>query len=169
MNNMSDTQALVYVDLAGVPALVGRLWSPPPKGRASATFEYDKTWLEHPERFALEPALTLGPGPQHTEAGKALFGALGDSAPDRWGRVLMQRAERKAALREGRPARARQEINLPLMVDDEVRQGALGSRDGRAGPFSRPRTSNAFRRWSTCRGFSRHPSASPTIPTRRKT
>ncbi|MFZ0519917.1 MAG: hypothetical protein WAL95_02770, partial [Candidatus Acidiferrales bacterium] len=87
---MSDTEALVYVDLAGAPVLVGRLWSRAPKGRASATFEYDKTWLEHPERFALEPALTLGPGPQHTEAGKALFGALGDSAPDRWDRVLMQ-------------------------------------------------------------------------------
>src|SRR5258705_9965839 len=72
---MSDTEALVYVDLAGTPALVGRLWSRARKGRESASFEYDKAWLEHPERFALEPALTLGPGPQHAEAGKALFGA----------------------------------------------------------------------------------------------
>jgi hypothetical protein len=64
---MSDTEALVYVDLARAPALVGRLWSRGRKGRESATFEYDKTWLEHPERFALGPALTLGPGPQHTE------------------------------------------------------------------------------------------------------
>src|ERR1700733_12083822 len=60
---MSDTEALVYVDLARAPALVGRLWSRARKGREIATFEYDKTWLEHPERFALEPALTLGPGP----------------------------------------------------------------------------------------------------------
>ncbi len=59
---MSDTEALVFVDLAGAPALVGRLWSRARKGRESATFEYDKAWLEHPERFALEPALTLGPG-----------------------------------------------------------------------------------------------------------
>src|SRR6202050_5803429 len=114
---MNDTEALVYVDLAGAPALVGRLWSRARKGRKTATFEYDKTWLEHPERFALEPALTLGPGPQHTEAGKALFGALGDSAPDRGGRVLMQRDARRAARREGRPARAPREIDFLLMVE----------------------------------------------------
>jgi serine/threonine-protein kinase HipA len=135
---MSDTEALVYVDLAGAPALVGRLWSRARKGRESATFEYDKTWLEHPERFALEPALTLGPGPQHTEAGKALFGALGDSAPDRWGRVLMQRAERRAAQREGRPARAPREIDFLLMVDDEARQGALRFARQPGGPFLAP-------------------------------
>jgi hypothetical protein len=123
---MSDTEALVYVDLAWVPTLVGRLWSRARKGRESATFEYDKTWLEHPECFALEPALTLGAGPQHTEAGKALFGALGDSAPDRWGRVLMQRAERKTAQPQGRAARAPREIDFLLMVDDdETRQGAF--------------------------------------------
>jgi serine/threonine-protein kinase HipA len=102
---MSD-RSIGYVDLAGAPALIGRLWSRARKGRESATFEYDKAWLEHPERFALEPALTLGPGPQHSEAGKALFGALGDSAPDRWGRGLMQRAERKTAQQQGRAARA---------------------------------------------------------------
>jgi len=132
---MSDTEALVYVDLTGAPALVGRLWSRARKGRESATFEYDKTWLEHSERFALEPALTLGPGPQHTEAGKALFGALGDSAPDRWGRVLMQRAERKAAQQQGRAARAPREIDFLLMVDDEARQGALRFAQQPDGPF----------------------------------
>ena len=135
---MSDTEALVYVDLAGARALVGRLWSRAPKGRESATFEYDKTWLEHPERFALEPALTLGPGPQHTEAGKALFGALGDSAPDRWGRLLIRRAERKLAQREGRAARAPREIDFLLMVDDEARQGALRFAQKPEGPFLAP-------------------------------
>jgi serine/threonine-protein kinase HipA len=135
---MSDTEALVYVDLAGARALVGRLWSSAPKGRESATFEYDKTWLEHPERFALEPALTLGPGPQHTEAGKALFGALGDSAPDRWGRLLIRCAERKLAQREGRAARAPREIDFLLMVDDEARQGALRFAQKPEGPFLAP-------------------------------
>src|ERR1700693_394697 len=135
---MSDTEVLVYVDLAGAPALVGRLWSRAPKGRASATFEYDKTWLEQPERFALEPALTLGPGPQHTEAGKALFRALGDSAPDRWGRMLMQRAERKTAQQQGRVPRAPREIDFLLMVDDEARQGALRFAQNPDGPFLAP-------------------------------
>jgi serine/threonine-protein kinase HipA len=83
--------------LAVPSEVVGLLWSRIRKGHESATFEYQKIWLENPKRFSLEPALTLGPGPYHTDEGKALFGAIGDSAPDRWGRVLMRRAERRRA------------------------------------------------------------------------
>jgi len=80
-----ERRLLVYADLEGVPHLVGRLWGRSAKGRESASFEYDAGWLEHPARFALEPALALGAGPQHTAEDRALFGAIGDSAPDRWG------------------------------------------------------------------------------------
>jgi serine/threonine-protein kinase HipA len=79
-----DREVLVYVDLQGKPYLVGRLWARIRKERESATFEYDQGWLAHPERFSLEPALKLGPGPFHTPSGQPLFGAIGDSAPDRW-------------------------------------------------------------------------------------
>ena len=74
---MSDRQLYVYVDLDGAPVLVGRLWARVRKGRESATFEYDDTWLKHPQKFALEPALALGRGPQHTPAGREIFGAMG--------------------------------------------------------------------------------------------
>jgi serine/threonine-protein kinase HipA len=67
----------------------------------------------------------LGPGPYHTDEGKALFGAIGDSAPDRWGRALMRRAERRQAELERRASRTLKEIDYLLMVDDEARQGAL--------------------------------------------
>jgi serine/threonine-protein kinase HipA len=50
-----DTQVLVHVDLDGVPRLAGRLWARMRKGRDSAAFEYDKTWLANPVRFSLEP------------------------------------------------------------------------------------------------------------------
>jgi serine/threonine-protein kinase HipA len=60
-----DKEVLVYVDLESAPHLVGRLWARTRKDRESATFEYDKNWLAHPERFSLEPALKLGPGPFH--------------------------------------------------------------------------------------------------------
>lgn len=96
-----DTETFVYVDLDGVPHLAGRLWARMRKGRDSATFEYDKEWLANPVSFSLEPALQLGPAPFHTPANKPLFGAIGDSAPDRWGRVLMRRAERRWAERVG--------------------------------------------------------------------
>jgi serine/threonine-protein kinase HipA len=130
-----DKEILVYVDLQGTPQLVGRLWARMRKDRESATFEYDKTWLAHLERFSLEPALKLGPGPFHSPSDKPLFGAIGDSAPDRWGRVLMRRAERRRADHEGRTPRTVWEIDYLLMVDDETRQGALRFAEREGGPF----------------------------------
>src|SRR3984893_15935241 len=117
-----DKEVFVYVELQGTPQLVGRLWARLRKDRESATFEYDKSWLNHPERFSLEPALKLGPGPFHTPSERPLFGAIGDSAPDRWGRVLMRRAERRQAELEQRAPRTLREIDYLLLVDDEARQ-----------------------------------------------
>jgi serine/threonine-protein kinase HipA len=132
---MMDREVLVYADLQGRPCLVGRLWWRTRKDRESATFEYDNSWLTHPERFSLEPALKLGPGPFHTPSDKPLFGAIGDSAPDRWGRVLMRRAERRRAERAGTAPRTLREIDYLLLVDDEARQGALRFREREQSPF----------------------------------
>jgi serine/threonine-protein kinase HipA len=130
-----DRQVLVYVDLDGTPQFVGRLWGRMRKDRESATFEYDQSWVEHAKRFSLEPALQLGPGPFHTASGQPLFGAIGDSAPDRWGRVLMRRAERRRAELAGEAARTLREIDYLLLVDDEARQGALRFAEKEGGPF----------------------------------
>lgn len=132
---MSDPAALVYADLRGVPQLAGRLWTTTSGGRESATFEYDETWLANPERYALEPALTLGPGPVHATRGQWLFGALGDSAPDWWGRTLLMRAEPRRAAEHGESPRAHRELDFLLGVSDETRQGALRFARSAAGPF----------------------------------
>jgi len=130
-----DKEALVYVDLDRRPQLVGRLWGRARRERESATFEYDLSWLENPARFSLEPALQLGPGPFHTLGDVPMFGAIGDSAPDRWGRVLMRRMERRRAEREKTPPRTLREIDYLLLVDDEARQGALRFAEREGGPF----------------------------------
>ena len=132
---MSDRELLVYVDLASVAHLVGRLWARRARNRESATFEYDADWLASPARFALEPALMLGGGPQHTQQGRALFGAFGDSAPDRWGRNLIQRDERRRAQAEGRTPRSLGEVDFLLGVGDIARQGALRFKEAADGPF----------------------------------
>jgi serine/threonine-protein kinase HipA len=133
-----DRETLVYVDLDAAPQLMGRLWARVRKNKESATFEYDDAWLQHPARFSLEPALQLGPGPFHTSADTPMFGAIGDSAPDRWGRALMRRMERRRAEREGGgPPRTLQEIDFLLLVDDEARQGALRFAEREGGPFLR--------------------------------
>ena len=130
-----DRQLFVYVDLDGATHLVGRLWSRDRRGRESATFEYVDSWLHHPARFALEPALTLGKGQHHTAADRRLFGALGDSAPDRWGRALVQRDERRKARAEKRAPRTLNEIDYLLGVGDIARQGALRFAEQEGGPF----------------------------------
>ncbi len=115
----------VLIELDGDPILVGRLWSRSTKGRESASFEYNKSWIASKLRFPLEPLLTVDTGAHHTQAGRPLFGAIGDSAPDRWGRALMRRFERKSAEREARTPRTLLEIDYLLLVDDRIRQGAL--------------------------------------------
>ncbi|HKA02369.1 MAG TPA: HipA domain-containing protein [Candidatus Solibacter sp.] len=130
-----DKELLVYADLDGAPHLVGRLWTRARRDRESATFEYDRKWLANPVQYSLEPALALGPGAYHTAAGQPLFGAIGDSAPDRWGRTLMRRAERRRAERAKETPRTLTEIDFLLMVDDETRAGALRFAVHPQGPF----------------------------------
>ncbi|MYB99054.1 MAG: type II toxin-antitoxin system HipA family toxin, partial [Gemmatimonadetes bacterium] len=118
-----EREILVHADMEGTPILVGRLWVRVRNGRESASFEYDRAWLRRPDRYSLEPALASGPGAFHTR--KALFGAIGDSAPDRWGRVLLRRAEIRRARMEQRAPRTLFESDFLLLVDDELRVGAL--------------------------------------------
>jgi serine/threonine-protein kinase HipA len=132
---VSAPDAFVYVDLAGSPHLVGRLWIHARGSGQSASFEYDASWIGARHRFALEPALRVGPGPYHTPAGRALFSAIGDSAPDRWGRTLLARRERLEAKARGRQARTLLEIDYLLGVSDFARQGALRFKRGEDGPF----------------------------------
>jgi serine/threonine-protein kinase HipA len=113
----------VHIDLDGQVHLMGTLWIHDRNRRESASFEYSPEWRTSPDSFALEPSLLLGQGTYHTE--KALFGAIGDSAPDRWGRNLMKRLEAQTAKREGRSTRRLKESDYLLMVNDFARLGAL--------------------------------------------
>lgn len=126
---------IVYVDLLGQPIKVGQLFARYRNGKENMSFEYDREWLNHPKRFSLDPALKLDEGSFHASPDKPMFGAIDDSAPDRWGRLLMRRSERKSAEREGRTARALRELDFLLMVDDEGRQGALRFKRKEQDPF----------------------------------
>lgn len=130
-----DRQVLVHVDFAGTTHFAGRLWIHVRNGRESASFEYDATWLQAKNCFALDPSLMLTPGPFYTSSDKPLFGAFDDSAPDRWGRELMRRSERRRAEQENQSPRSLMEIDYLLQVDDEARQGALRFTSTEDGPF----------------------------------
>ncbi len=119
----------------GVQALVGTLWRHESRTDVPAAFEYDPAWLKSGRAFMLDPRLELYRGEQHPAHPAQAFGVFMDSAPDRWGRVLMERREAMAAQREARRPRRLQEIDFLLGVHDLTRMGALRLRAGDDGPF----------------------------------
>ena len=77
-----------------------------------------------------------------------MFGAVGDSAPDRWGRALIRRMELRRSEREGTAPRTLQEIDFLLLVDDEARQGALRLPNKKAAHSCARKRSSASSHWS---------------------
>lgn len=132
---MSDPAAFVLVELAGSVRTVGRLWIRAGKNKESASFEFDPGWIADPVHHALGPAMPASTGTFHSGEGRGMFGALGDSAPDRWGRRLIARNEARRAREAGQTPRAPREIDFLLGVTDYVRQGALRFRRESEGPF----------------------------------
>lgn len=93
--------------------------------RGTVRFSYDPSWLAHPLSFALDPDLSLGEGAYYPQPEQGNFRIFDDSAPDRWGQMLMKRREAMAAKDEGRSARTLYAWDYLLGVQDLTRQGAL--------------------------------------------
>lgn len=70
---MSNKEIIVSISLGSENIRIGKLWFHIRGRKESASFEYDKKWLDHPEKFALEPALKLTEGAFHTDQGINLF------------------------------------------------------------------------------------------------
>jgi serine/threonine-protein kinase HipA len=107
------------------PQQVGTLYRQTTRTDLPASFAYAKSWVDGRTAFMLDPRLELWTDEQYPPAKSAAFGVFMDSAPDRWGRVLMERREAAAADREDRPMRHLQEIDFLLGVHDLTRVGAL--------------------------------------------
>lgn len=127
---MARTNRLAYEAHLDAPELgvrqrVGVLYRHVLRTDIPASFEYDKDWLKHDQAFALDPRLELWRGEQHPPADIPAFGVFMDSAPDRWGRVLMERREAAAAARDVRKMRTFHEMDFLLGVYDHTRMGGL--------------------------------------------
>lgn len=127
----------VWLDAAELePAcLVGKLFQNLVKTAVPASFAYDSAWLQDDTKFMLDPRLELYAGEQNPLVDFPAFGIFMDSAPDRWGRVLMERRELLKAEQENRPARTLQETDFLLGVSDVVRMGALRFRLKEGSPY----------------------------------
>ena len=128
----------VHIDFAPGLKRVGTLHRHARRGGGTTSFEYHPDWLGDAARFSLEPALALNRGAFAPVGGAAIFGSIGDSAPDTWGRRLMQRAERRRAEREGRQPRTLMESDYLLGVSDISRLGALRFRRAGEQEFQSP-------------------------------
>ncbi len=120
----------VHTEWEGQTCFVGRLHAAE-RGPA-VSFQYAPEWLQRDRAFAIDPAsLPLEPGPRHA---RALFGAMLDCGPDRWGRLLIERAVRKKVLAQ-KPYR---DLDYVLALDDSTRLGALRFRQDPTCAFLAP-------------------------------
>lgn len=123
---MNEKTIYVYFDHQAVSMeseLLGILSVQINRGKEIFSFAFDRSWLtNHPEQN-LDPDLQLYAGPQYTQ--KPNFGLFMDSAPDRWGRKLMQRREAIRARQTGENPVILNESDYLLGVYDETRMGAL--------------------------------------------
>lgn len=122
---------------------MGELRAEVVKGREVFSFTYDPTWLARPHVQQLDPGLQAFSGPQYPPPERSNFGLFLDSAPDRWGRNLLQRHEAQLARSEQRPVRNLLESDMLLAVNDTARMGALRFALSTEGPYL-----NNDARWS---------------------
>ena len=79
------------------PKLLGRLYVNTIKGGENYSFEYDNDWLtctNYP--VSIDPDFFSFSGRQYPN-GRSIFGIFADASPDRWGRLLMTKKERRTA------------------------------------------------------------------------
>ena len=145
-------EILVYGDWAELAQIsrVGTLYASPVRVQEVYEFHYDRDWLGSAPSQSLDPELLLFQGPQYPASDRG-FGLFLDSAPDRWGRFLMDRREAQNARDEGRPRRKLRESDYLLGVQDAQRLGALRFRLQPEGPFLDDRKEFATPPWTSLR------------------
>lgn len=116
------TDVVVHVSRRGEDVLAGTAHFTRERRGVTTTFTYASSYLSGNGNQPIDPALPLFSGNQYLSR---VPGAFSDSAPDRWGRNLLVRRERQAAVEERRAARTFDDVDFLLGVNDETRQGAL--------------------------------------------
>lgn len=133
--NRQQLDVILDADFLGEPRRIGTLFHAQAHGRGIFSFEYDRAWLSSPDAFSIDPDLQLYSGESYPSDTSGAFRIFLDSAPDRWGRLLLDRREVLNARREKRPVRNLTEWDYLLGVHDLCRMGALRFRVDEAGPF----------------------------------
>ena len=120
-----SVQVVLDWEALGGQHAVGALHVAATRGTPVFSFEYDAGWLQDRRGLALDPDLALVRGRTWPRPDQPNFGIFLDSAPDRWGRTLLQRRENWEARQENRKPRVLREWDFLLGVEDVTRLGAL--------------------------------------------
>jgi serine/threonine-protein kinase HipA len=120
-----QVDVVLDADLLPAPQRVGVLFHAAAHGGGVFSFRYDQNWLRHANAFEIDPELSLHEGESYPGTASGAFRILLDSAPDRWGRALLERREIIRARDEKRQPRVLTEWDYLLGVHDSCRLGAL--------------------------------------------
>lgn len=133
------------------PKLLGRLFVSTIKGGETYSFEYDNKWLSSTNYpVSIDPDF-MGYGGREYPNGNSIFGIFADASPDRWGRLLMNKKERKIADKESRKPRRLNESDFLMGVYDETRMGGIRFKSEEDGEFLSNDKETATPPWATLR------------------
>ena len=118
-------EVILDADIMDAAHRVGILFHTQAHGHSVFPFTYDREWLEHPDAFEIDPDLKLHSAESYPSDENGHFRIFLDSAPDRWGRLLLERRETLRAREEHRKPRTLTEWDFLLGVHDSCRIGAL--------------------------------------------
>jgi serine/threonine-protein kinase HipA len=152
------------------PVLLGTLYRDRVRGKEVFSFQVSDEWLASGTLCSmLDPDLGRFSGRQYVRDGKVNFGIFLDSAPDRWGRMLIKRREALLARTSAsasagatagrsverrsteRKATALYESDFLLNVYDGSRMGALRLKTEPSGDFLDNRKELAIPPWASIR------------------
>lgn len=123
----TKTERIFVVD-ANSGKTVGELVFEKSKRREHATFRYASEWLESPRGFPIEPALPLTHEPSYyrSEYNYGMPGSIADTAPDGWGRHVIETALGRGA----------SDLEVLLYANDFTRIGCYTYVDENGRPFN---------------------------------
>ncbi len=130
-----QVEVVLDADIFSEACRVGTLFYASARGHGVFSFVYDREWLSRPDAFQLDPDLQLHGSESYPSNAAGVFRIFVDSAPDRWGRLLMERREALLARVEKRSPHSLSDWDFLLGVHDHCRTGALRFRRNESAPY----------------------------------
>ncbi|MDR2565800.1 MAG: HipA domain-containing protein [Bifidobacteriaceae bacterium] len=130
------TEVHVYLAASGGDVKAATVYTSVRRGRLTSVLGYEPAYLARSDAYSIDPAIPLMAG-SWPSAGP-LPRALLDAAPDRWGRMLIDKREAAVARKGGRATRRLTDQDYLLGVSDATRQGALRFALTLGGAFQHP-------------------------------